>query len=112
MACSVDSFVDGECTEDQTEFARDTEELFVTIELKNAPEEGTEITFTWRYLDEDIDSISFEPGLNTGIIFSNLPMPSFNGGWPAGTYQVTISLNSDNSDPIIKEFTVAEDATE
>lgn len=112
MACAINYFVDGECTEDQTGFARDTEEIFVTIDLDNAPEEGTEMTFDWKYVDEDqaIDSITFSPGVNSGIAFSNLPMPSFDGGWPTGTYSVTISLNTDNSEPIVKKFTVVENA--
>ena len=97
------------CESDENMFATDTPEIIVTTKLENAPSE-TQVTFTWRYLEgsepELIDEITVSsPEAMPSYPNSTMPIPP-KGMWPTGKYDVVISLDSDNSEPIVKAFTV------
>lgn len=102
---SCESATDILCEEDITTFATDTPEIYVTAVLNNAPE-GTLTTFSWRYVTDDfhIDSITLESIETTTTLQSSLNMPE--EGWPVGEYEVVLSINTDNSEPIHKKFFV------
>ncbi len=93
------------CEEDISIFATDTPEIYVTAILNNAPE-GTLTTFSWRYITDDfhIDSITLESLETTTTLQSSLNMPD--EGWPVGEYEVVLSINTDNSEPVHKKFSV------
>lgn len=103
MSCT--EITDNLCTEDITTFAPDTPEIFVSAILNNAPE-GTFTTFSWRYLEDnyDIDSITLESIETTTTLQSSFTIPD--NGWPLGEYEVVLSLDTDNSEPIHKKFIV------
>ncbi len=98
------------CESDTTKFEKNTPKLFVTADLKFAPA-GTKVKAAWKYLEgeagkaTDIDSVTFETKSDTTFVISSLSAP--NNGWLAGTYEVVLSLDTNNSQPIRKQFTVA-----
>jgi outer membrane biogenesis lipoprotein LolB len=93
------------CAEDITTFATDTPEIYVSALLNNAPE-GTLTTFSWRYITDDyhIDSITLESVDTATTLQSSLNMPT--EGWPVGEYEVVLSINTDNSEPVHKKFSI------
>lgn len=99
-----------ECATDTTAFSTDAEALYISAILNNAPED-TKITFRWIYLGyEDgpfeIDTVELVSKDVTTIMNSSLSKPD--NGWPTGPYKVVIELESDNSVPVEKEFTISE----
>jgi len=97
------------CATDTATFVSNTPEIFITTQLDNAPT-GTKVTFQWRYLEgsapEVIDSVVVEsPEVSPSYPNSSLPIPP-GGLWPAGKYDVVVSLDTDNSEPIVKAFVV------
>jgi hypothetical protein len=101
---------DRECASDTTKFGKDAAKLFATADLNNAPE-GTKVKIDWKYLGgeagtaADIDSVNLETTANSNTITSHLSAP--NKGFPAGKYEVVMSLDTDNSKPIRKQFSIA-----
>jgi hypothetical protein len=99
-----------QCANDASTFAQNTPKLFVTADLNNAPE-GTKVKIDWRYLggeaggETNIDTVIVESKSDTKQITSSLT--SSNGTWAKGKYEVVLSLDTDNSKPIRKEFTIA-----
>jgi hypothetical protein len=98
------------CESDKTVFPENVPELFVTTELKNAPG-GTEITFTWRYLEDEepfeIAKVPVDSPDETTTSYPNSALTAPETGiWPKGKYDVIISLDTDNSEPIYKEFVI------
>jgi hypothetical protein len=99
-----------ECASDTSTFAKNTPKLFATADLNNAPE-GTKVKIDWKYLGgeagtaTDIDSINLETKSNMTTITSHLSAP--NQGLPVGKYEVVMSLDTDNSKPIRKQFSIA-----
>ncbi|MBN1182965.1 MAG: hypothetical protein JXB49_11800 [Bacteroidales bacterium] len=94
------------CSEDNTVFSTSSPEIHVSCVLKNATE-GSKITFTWYYQGEEkilIDEASFVAKDVTSDVHSSLSIPD--AGWPTGNYEVVISLDTDNSKPITKSFSV------
>ncbi|MHB8967530.1 MAG: hypothetical protein ACYC57_04635 [Thermoleophilia bacterium] len=105
---------DNQCESDDGTFDADTEEIFVSGDLENAPD-GTELTITWTYLGaeegddpEEIDSIKLTTKDGENTFHSNLAAPS--GGWPGGDYEIVLDLGTDNSEPVTKSFTIEGDA--
>lgn len=100
----------GQCSSDTVKFDRGTGKLFVTADLKNAPE-GTKVKVDWKYLGGEagkptnIDSVTLETKSDTSFISSDLT--SNNKAFPAGKYEVVVALETDNSKPIRKEFAIA-----
>lgn len=87
-------------------FSPDTPEIFISTQINNAPD-GTELTFSWRYLTGkavDIDSITLVTKTGENIAKSSLSKPD--QGWPKGDYEVVLKLGTDNSKPIHKKFKV------
>ena len=98
------------CANDTSKFEKNTPKIFVTSDLKYAPE-GTKVKIDWKYLGgdtvkaTDIDSITLETKSDTTFVFSSLSAPT--NGWPDGNYEVVLSLNTDNSKPISKQFSIS-----
>ncbi|RJQ44529.1 MAG: hypothetical protein C4534_06340 [Gaiellales bacterium] len=102
---------ENQCESDKSTFDADTEEIFVSGSLENAPDD-TKLDITWNYLGEEgdekeeIDTVSLTGGSAT--FHSNLAAPS--GGWLAGEYEIVLDLGTDNSEPVIKNFTIKGEA--
>ena len=95
-----------QCAEDNPVFSTNTPAIYVSCILKNAPE-GTKVNFAWYYISEEkvfIDEVSLESQTTTSPMQSYLSMPD--AGWPTGNYEVVLSLDTDNSTPITKNFSV------
>ncbi len=90
----------GACESGSSAFPADVPKIYCSADLKNAPSE-TKVTFTWKYNGEKIASTDVSAG--SAIIYSSLTP---NGTLPAGNYSVTVKINSDNSEPVTKEFKV------
>lgn len=77
-----------------------------SAKLKNAPE-GTIVTISWHYdnggIWYEIDKVSIT-NKNMNKVKSTLSSPTT--GWPTGNYRVFFSLNTDNSEPLTKNFTI------
>ncbi len=98
------------CDDDQTTFlSSDTEVIFVSAVLQNAPEE-TKTDFTWQYMDKDgpieIGKIAIETKETSNDIYSYYEKPD--DGWVPGDYEVVLKIQTDNADPITKKFTITE----
>lgn len=98
-----------QCADDIHSFEQNTPILFATADLKYAPA-GTNVTITWNYLGGEagqagpIDSVSLKTDSLTTLVTSSLTAPT--QGWPRGDYEVVFSLNSDNAQPIRKQFSI------
>jgi hypothetical protein len=98
------------CASDITKFEKTAPKLFVTSDLKFAPS-GTKVKIDWKYLGgeagkaTDIDSVTLETKSDTTLVTSSLTAP--NTGWPGGSYEVVLSLDTNHSQPIRKQFSIA-----
>ena len=96
------------CASDTAQFSTTTPKVFVTSDLKYAPE-GTKVKIDWKYLGgdtvkaSDLASIDLVTKSNTNFVASYLNL----NGLPEGNYEVVISLDTDNSKPISKQFSIA-----
>lgn len=101
---------DKQCTSDTSAFDKKTPKLFATADLNYAPE-GTKVKIDWKYLGgeagaaTDIDTVNLETKSNMTTITSHVSAPD--KGLPAGQYEVVMSLDTDNSKPIRKQFSIA-----
>ena len=97
------------CPAEQSVFARDTAEIFVTANLNGAAA-GTKIDFAWRYVDgnQDIDTVTLTAAkAGNSALQASLPRPTFEGGWPAGNYEIRIQVqNHPEISAIKKAFSV------
>jgi hypothetical protein len=91
---------DGECNADAPTFPGTAPVIYCSAKLKNAPS-GTKVTFEWKRGSEDMGTASVETG--SGIVNSNFKP---NAALEPGKYSVTVKINSDNSTPVTKEFTI------
>ena len=98
------------CASDTAQFNTTTPKIFATADLKYAPE-GTKVKIDWKYLGgdtvkaTDIASVDVVIKSNENIVSSNLNAPP--NGLLEGNYEVVISLGTDNSKPISKQFSVS-----
>jgi len=108
-SCSSANFADNECPANEETFTPDTDEIFVSVELSHSPD-TTEVTFDWYYLDnnEFIDSVTLTPEITDAVLYSSLEKPPIEGGWPVGEYEVKMTMNWDNFEPISHKFSVVE----
>ena len=96
------------CASDTAQFNTTTPKIFATADLKYAPE-GTKVKIDWKYLGgdtvkaSDLASIDLVTKSNTNFVASYLNL----NGLPEGNYEVVISLDTDNSKPISKQFSIA-----
>ncbi|HRK29083.1 MAG TPA: hypothetical protein PK239_17550 [Chitinophagales bacterium] len=98
------------CPADKTVFSPDAPMFFVSCNLNFAPAD-TQIKFAWFNTDGQrflIDEVILRAGdIGSGSTFSlNSTLSKPNNGWPAGNYELVISLNTDNFKPIVKTFKV------
>ena len=93
------------CATDSATFTPDTAMIYVSGNVNNAPE-GTEISIKWEYLTQpqEIKTFNYITKGNEATIYTNIP--KLETGWPAGDYQVTYKIATDNSQPMIKTFSV------
>jgi hypothetical protein len=101
--------VDGICDLDAVSFARETDEIFSSAVLNNAPTD-TKVDFQWFYVDgqQVIDTVTLnaEKAGNSSLR-SSLPKPAFEGGWPLGKYQLRISVQGHPEiKTIVKTFSI------
>lgn len=96
--CSEKS--DGGCSSDASTFPVSTATLYCSAVLKNAPS-GTKVTFEWKHEGKELGHADVET--SGGSVVGNM---SINGALEPGKYSVTVKLNSDNSTPITKQFTL------
>ncbi|MEO1095580.1 MAG: hypothetical protein AAFX01_11840 [Cyanobacteria bacterium J06638_28] len=100
------------CPADNTTFASGVQTLAVDVGIGAdfAREEIIDLTFVWRYLqgpgggEQELHTktIPLEPDLSTFVYTLTGP----DGGYPAGTYEVLVYLETDTSQPIRREFVV------
>lgn len=97
---------DKQVVKEVAEFSPGTPTIYVSTKLNNAPDD-TKLTFTWRYLEQggqDIDSVAVVAKNGENIMNSSLSKPT--NGWPAGRYEVVLKLDTQNSKPVHKKFSV------
>jgi hypothetical protein len=90
----------GVCDADASSFAASSQVIYCSAVLKNAPS-GTKVTFEWKHEGQSIGKADVET--SSGTVSSNF---TTNGAVEPGKYSVTISLNTDNSKPVTKDFTI------
>ncbi len=96
------------CPSDMATMATTTSAFYVTGDVNNAPT-GTKIKIDWKYLGgeiaaQDIDSVTLTTEENTNVLESSLDKPD--SGWPKGDYEIVLKIQTDNTDPISKKFSV------
>lgn len=100
-----------ECLDSQLTFSANTSDIMVNAGLENVLER-TRITVQWTYLDGElgqsveIDSTVFEK-TDSGIISMYAVLSRPTNGWPQGDYEVMLSSDENNVDPVIIPFSIA-----
>ena len=103
-----DQLTASECEEDMITFTNSTTAFYVSCHLNNAPA-ATEVTFSWYYygdekiLIDEVTMVSEDTGTSF-IMSSNLSIPD--NGWTVGNYEVSVKINTDNAEPVVKAFKV------
>lgn len=90
----------GVCDADASSFGASSQVIYCSAVLKNAPA-GTKVTFEWKHDGQSMGKADVETA--SGTVSSNF---TTNGAVEPGKYSVTVSLNTDNSKPITKDFTI------
>jgi len=93
------------CGAEQVVFGRDAGEIFVTAVLNNAPSD-TKVDFAWKFVDgrQDIDTVTLTADrAGASNLQASLPKPTFEGGWPAGDYEVQIKVQNHPELPLIRK---------
>ncbi|MHB8793415.1 MAG: hypothetical protein ACYC6O_08785 [Thermoleophilia bacterium] len=105
-----DKLVDEQCSADMSSLDKETLSFYVSSDLNNAPS-GTKIKVDWRYLSgeignepQDIDSVTMTSEEGANNIQSSLERAS--DVWPKGEYEVVLTIQTDNAEPIHKKFSV------
>ena len=92
------------CETGMTSFSPGAPQFVATSKLGNAPS-GTKVSFHWYYLGDEkilIDSVVYEG--ESGYVRSWLSKPQ--QGWPEGTYEIVAKIQTDNAEPLSKQFEV------
>ncbi len=93
--------VDGNpCGEDMSKFSSDVQVINCTASLNNAPAK-TKVNFAWKKDGESIGTADIES--ESGYVHSTFKPTDV---LPAGNYSVTVKIETDNSKPVTKNFTV------
>jgi len=100
LCSSVNS--SGECDGDNSTFSGTVPVIYCSAQLKNAPS-GTKVTFEWKQGSESMGKADVET--SSGVVNSTFKPTS---AMEPGTYSVTVKINTDNSKPVTKEFTITE----
>ncbi|MBI5869948.1 MAG: hypothetical protein HZB44_03165 [Actinobacteria bacterium] len=105
-----DKIEDEQCPSDMSSLDRETPAFYVSADLDNAPS-GTKIKIDWRYLSgeignepQDIDSVSLTSEEDSNNVQSSLERAT--EVWPKGEYEVVLTIQTDNAEPIHKKFSV------
>lgn len=100
------SIEDNKCDSDNSSISINTPVIYATADLENLTE-GLVATIIWQFDNSgtwyEIDKVELKIN-NMNQIKSSLSAPT--NGWPLGNYQVIFLLNTDNSKPITKSFTI------
>lgn len=96
------------CNQDNLVFSITTQTIYASCILKNSPAK-TRVKFTWIYHGETkviMDSAVLNTGGTQGSIeiYSTLTQPI--NGWSKGTYEVLVQIETDASNPLIKQFSI------
>lgn len=100
-----------ECFDSQLTFSANTADIMVNAGLENVLEQ-TQITVQWTYLDGElgqpveIDSTIFEK-TDGGVISMYAILSRPDNGWPQGDYEVVLSSDENNVEPVIVPFAIA-----
>jgi len=89
-----------DCSSNETSFPSDVPVLHCSAKVNNAPSD-TKINFEWKHNGESFGKVDVNSG--DGFVHSSYTPPS---SFPPGKYSVTVKINTDNSTPITKEFTI------
>jgi len=96
------------CDQDNPSLSITAPTIFASCLLKHSVAD-TKVKFTWIYYGEtkiEIDSVI----LNTGDTLGNMELHSSlsqpTNGWPRGIYEVIIQVQTDNADPVVKQFNI------
>lgn len=91
---------DAGCPSDASTFPATSEAIYCSANVKNAPS-GTKVTFVWKHDGKELGTADVET--SGGTVLGHM---TINGALEPGKYSVTVKLNSDNSTPTTKEFTL------
>lgn len=89
-----------ECDGNKNSFSEDVPVIYCSAKLKNAPKD-TKVSFKWKFENEDLGTADVET--SSAVVYSTYKSP---GTLKPGKYSVTVKINTDNSDPVTKNFTV------
>ena len=89
-----------ECDGDKSSFAADAPVIYCSAQVKNAPS-NTKVNFSWKFESESLGSADVET--SSGVVYSTYKS---GGTLKPGKYSVTVKINTDNSEPVTKNFTV------
>ncbi|MBC34714.1 MAG: hypothetical protein CL663_01535 [Bacteroidetes bacterium] len=101
------SVADNQCPTDNPVLGTSTPEIFVSCQLKNAPE-NTDVNFAWVYLGQQkiaIDNVTLNSGSNIGTVNMQSSLSRPTNGWPPGDYEVIISIVGFDKD-VVKSFSI------
>lgn len=99
---------DNQCDMDKPVFDAYTPTIYVSAHLNNAPTD-TQVSFGWFYLGDDrilIDTVTLSSGDNIGTLNLQSGLSKPTNGWPAGDYEVVITIIGTEKEPIVKQFWV------
>ena len=88
------------CDADASTFPASTPVIYCSANLNNAPSD-TKVTFEWKHGSESLGKADVVT--SSGTVVSNF---STGGAVEPGKYSVTLKINTDNSKPITREFTI------
>ena len=88
------------CSDDASTFPASTPVIYCSANLNNAPSD-TKVTFEWKHGSESLGKADVVT--SSGTVVSNF---STGGAVEPGKYSVTLKINTDNSKPITREFTI------
>jgi len=89
-----------ECSGDASSFSADVQAIYCSASLNNAPS-NTKVTFEWKHEGESMGKAELEAP--SGFVNSTFKPTT---ELVPGKYSVTVKLETDNSKPITKEFTI------
>ena len=100
-----------ECSESQVMFPAMTPDIMVNANLENVIE-GTAIEVQWVYIDGELersveiaDTVFRKSAPSITSMYAILRRPD--NGWPAGNYEVILSSDESNVDPVHYPFSIA-----
>ncbi len=100
-----DNLQGDECPEDKQVISTDASYIYLSAQLKDAPE-GTQVTYTLRDLDTGDEVSNTWTADEGGSGPFNLTWSRPEDGWVAGEYELVLDLGTDNSEPVSKRFEI------